>query len=130
LSEEHRTISQYAKAQQTVSDFLAPFDDVAKKTVTIQEKVAGVDSNGIPTETFNDLKTVSLLWWTDESRVTSENDRFVDKARGRAILDVAEGITPDTTMRMTAGSEIYFVSGVDQVLELGEIYVITWTRDL
>lgn len=107
------------------------FIDWQTKTVTFQSRVETKNSYGETITTWADLLTTTVNWWTDSSRETNVNDKFVDKKTGRALLDNNLGLTPDNTMRIyVSDDETYQIIGTDNVASFGEFYVIDWIQDL
>lgn len=103
------------------------FADWQTKTATIKSKTTTVDSAGVPQETEAVVKaSVKVNYWTNVSRETNVNDKFVDQATGTVLLPPS--ITVDTTMWMEIDGVKHYIIGVDPVAGMGEFTVVAWRR--
>jgi hypothetical protein len=107
------------------------FSDWKKKTVTFQKRQGSINSAGISTSSWATVKEgVKVNWWVSVSRETNQNDKFVDKVSGKALLDFSESVDPDTTYRMLEGSTEYLITGVDNLAGFDDFYILDWIRDI
>jgi hypothetical protein len=106
---------------------LQEFSDWRTKTITIKQLTTTVNSSGVPIEgestVVADLK---VNYWTDVSRETSTNDKFVDQAIGTILVPTS--YTLDTTMWFETDGEKHYITGVDNVAALDKILVVSWRR--
>lgn len=111
-----------------MSGFYDQFADWRRKTATLKRNVLTRDAAGRPVETEETVAgPVEINYWTDTSRETNQNDRFVDSALGTAILPAS--LTVDTTMWMDIGGVKHYVVGVDNVAAFDEILIVSWRRE-
>jgi hypothetical protein len=107
------------------------FSDWKKKTVTFEAEGSTPNAAGQPVKGWNILKSgVKVNWWVSTSRETRESDKFVDKVKGKALLDFSEGVSPTTGARMVEGSTVYLITGVDNMAGFDDFYVLDWIRDI
>ncbi len=110
------------------------FADWMKDTATFEELSTTTNSAGQPIESWSavtDGANIDVALWTDSSRETNVNDRFVDQATGTALIDPGDiPFTPDTTMRMDIDGVYYYVEGVDNVAGFNEMFVLKWRREI
>lgn len=107
---------------------IAEFADWQTKTITIKELTTTVDGDGVPQEgesvVASDLK---VNYWTDVTRETNQNDRFVDQALGTILLD--PGVSVSTAMWFELDGVKHYITGVDDVAGMGEFTVVSWRRE-
>jgi len=104
------------------------FSDWRKKTVDIKKLEITVDSEGRQTETESTVESdVDVNFWTGSSQETNVNDKFVNQATGQAILP--PDITVTTKMWMEDSEGKYYITGVDDVAEFGELTLVSWRRE-
>lgn len=110
------------------------FTDWQKKTADFKKLVNTTNDAGQPIEEWQTVSGgsgIDVNFWTDASRETNQNDRFVDQATGTALVDPAKiSFAPDTTMKMVIDSKDYYIEGVDDVAALGDVYILTWRREI
>ena len=109
---------------------LDEFGDWMKKTADIKQLVTTKGSDGRPAESETVIATgVEVAYWTDVSRETNQNSKFVDQALGTVLLDpsVYDNIT--TEMWLEIDDKKHYVIGVDNVAEFGELLVVKWRRE-
>lgn len=113
---------------------LGYFVDWQTKTASFEELSTTTNSAGQPVDTWSVIsgaESVPVNFWTDSSRKTDVNDRFVDQATGTVLVDPADiDFEPDTTMRMEIDSKYYYIVGVDDVAGFDEVYVLNWRREV
>lgn len=103
-------------------------------TATFKEPTTTTNDEGQPSDswsTVTDGSDIDVALWTDSSRETNVNDRFVDQTTGTALVDPGDiSFTPDTRMRMEIDGVDYYIEGVDNVAEFGEMIVLKWRREI
>lgn len=110
------------------------FEEWTTKTGTFEQYVSTTNAAGQPIETWEAVtggEDVEVNFWTDSSRETNVNDRFVDQATGTLLVDPAQiSFKPDTTMRFNVAGKVYYIEGVDDVAAMGDVYVLKWRREI
>lgn len=110
------------------------FSDWQNVTGTFEQYVSTTNAAGQPIESWVTVtggENVKVNFWTDSSRETNVNDRFVDQATGTFLINPADiSFAPDTTMRFNVNGTIYYVEGFDDTADFGQVYVLTWRREL
>ena len=108
---------------------LGAFADWMRKTADIKRNVITTNpETGRPEETEETVESgVQIGYWTDSSRETNTNDKFVDQALGSALLPPS--LTVDTTMWLEIDGDKHFVVGVDNVAGFDEVLVVSWRRE-
>lgn len=114
------------------TDILDDFADWLTLTGDVYEKTTTQNAAGQTVEVNNLLQSgLTVNFWIDTSKETSQSDKFVNKEVGTILLDPQEvTFTPDTTQYFLVGAIVYLFQGVDNIAEFGEVYKITYTRDL
>ena len=117
-----------------MSDILTYFDNWRNATVTFEQFVSTTNAAGQPIESWETVtgdENIKVNFWTDASRETNVNDRFVDQVTGTVLIK-PNNITfkPDTTMRFSVDGVYYYVEGFDDVAGFGEVYVLSWRREI
>ena len=104
------------------------FDDWAKVTGIFQENTVTTNSAGQVVESWADKgSSLTVQFWTDSSNETNVNDRFVDQKTGRFLVTYSDiDFTPTTQMRFKVSTTYYYITGVDNVANMDEFYVINW----
>lgn len=104
------------------------FKDWHTKTADIKKLVTTQDASGVPIESEETVAAgVSIAYWTNTSRETSTNDKFVDQALGSALLPPTTEV--DTTMWLEIGGVKHYIVGVDDVAGMGDMLVVDWRRE-
>lgn len=107
--------------------FRDEFKDWQNLTGDFQVSQSTVNSSGQPVENWVTIhSSVSVNFWTDQSRETSINDKFVDQATGSMVVDPTLGI--DTTYRFLVGADEYYITGKDDIGEFEETRLLSWRR--
>ena len=117
-----------------MSDILTYFDNWRNATVTFEQFVSTTNAAGQPIESWETVsggENIKVNFWTDASRETNVNDRFVDQATGTVLIK-PNNITfkPDTTMRFSVEGVYYYVEGFDDVAAFGDVYILSWRREI
>lgn len=103
------------------------FADWRTKTADIYRATTTQDAAGRPVDGEELVASgVEINYWTDSSRVTNQNDQFVDQALGSALLPPELAV--DTTMWMEIDGVIHHIIGVDDVAGFGDVLVVRWRR--
>jgi hypothetical protein len=104
------------------------FRDWQTKTADIKKLVVTQDASGVPVESETLVASaVSINYWTNTSRETNQNDKFVDQALGTALLPPE--LVVDTTMWFEIGDVKHYIVGVDDVAGMGDVLVVSWRRE-
>lgn len=86
------------------------------------------DDAGRPVQTEELVeRRVKVDYWTDTSRVTDQNDKFVDQALGSAI--VSNKLEVDTTMWLDIDGAKHYVTGVNDFAGRGTKQLLSWRRE-
>ena len=105
------------------------FRDWQTKTVDIKKLVVTQDAAGVPVESEETVaSSVAINYWTDTSRETNQNNKFIDQALGSALLPPT--LTVDTTMWFEADGVKHYIVGVDDVGAMGDVLVVSWRREV
>lgn len=106
---------------------LAEFSDWRTKTITVKQLTTTVDAAGVPTEGESVVvENLAVNYWTEISRETNANDRFVDQATGKILTPTQYSL--DTTMWFEVDGAKHYITGVDNVAGFDEFLVVSWSR--
>src|SRR6056297_3460362 len=101
------------------------FDEWKTLTGTFEQKESTTNSAGVPIESWETVtggEDIEVNYWTDSSRETNVNDRFVDQATGTFLVKPEKiSFKPDNTMRFNVDGTYYYVEGFDDVVGFGEV---------
>jgi len=94
----------------------------------LKRTVLSRDAAGRPQETEELVaRRVKLEYWTDTSRQTNQNDKFIDQAIGSAVLSNKHDI--DTTMVLEIDGVKHYIIGVDEFAGYGTKQLVSWRRE-
>lgn len=107
---------------------ISAFQDWTTKSITLKKATTTVDAAGVPVHAEETVASgLRVNYWTDVSRETNVNDKFVDQATGSVLLPPK--IAVDTTMWFEIGGVKHYVVGVDNVAGMGEFTHVSWRRE-
>lgn len=114
-----------------MSNFLNYFDDWKTTTITVEEQTTTQNAAGVPeTEWSSVAEDIEVQFWTESTQETNVNDKFVDQRTGYFLLNPKSiDFTPDNTMRFKIGSEIYYISGVDNIAHFNDVITVAWRKE-
>lgn len=110
--------------------FLDDFRDLLDKSGTFEIESTIKNSEGVPTKSWTTEQVVSCGFWTDNSQETNINDKFVDQNIGQIIVDPYDlTFVPTTKHRCSINNTLYYIEGVDDSVNQGEVYFLKYRRE-